>query len=105
MINVNDMTGKERVRHFFKKEPVDRMPCFSGMGMVTVQAIEQMGIRFPEVHTSAENLARSAFQTAEIFGFDALVIPYDVCTVSEALGRGKPSGSHHRECAQSRSPY
>ena len=85
---MNEMTGKERVRHFFKKEPIDRMPCFSGMGMVTVQAIEQMGIRFPEVHTSSENLARSAFQTAEIFGFDALVIPYDVCTVAEALGRG-----------------
>ncbi len=85
---MSEMTAKERVINFFKKEPIDRMPCFSGMGMVTIQAIEQMGIRFPQVHTSSENLARSAMLTAEIFGFDASIIPYDVCTVAEALGRG-----------------
>jgi [methyl-Co(III) methanol-specific corrinoid protein]:coenzyme M methyltransferase len=72
----------------FEREPVDTMPCFSGMGMVAVQAIKEMGIRFAEVHTSAENLARSAMLTAEMFGFDAVVIPYDMCTVPEALGRG-----------------
>ena len=63
-------------------------PCFSGMGMVTVQAIDQMGIRFPQVHTSPENMARSAMTSAEIYGFDSVVIPYDMCTVPEALGRG-----------------
>jgi len=82
------MMPKERVSKFFKKEPVDEMPCFSGMGMVTIQAIEQMGIRFPQVHTSAKKMAQSAMTTAEIFGFDAVVIPYDMCTVAEALGRG-----------------
>ncbi|KPK27696.1 MAG: hypothetical protein AMK69_10180 [Nitrospira bacterium SG8_3] len=82
------MTPKERITKFFKKEPVDVMPCFSGMGMVTVQAIDQMGIRFPQVHTSAENMARSAMTSAEIYGFDSVVIPYDMCTVPEALGRG-----------------
>ena len=83
-----EMTAKERVNRLFRKEPIDRMPCFSGMGMVTMHAIDQLGIRFPEVHISAENMARSAVQTAELFGFDAVVIPYDVCTVAEALGRG-----------------
>jgi len=82
------MTPRERINKFFKREPIDTMPCFSGMGMVTVHAIEKLGIRFPEVHTSAENMARSAIATAEIFGFDAVVIPYDMCTVAEALGRG-----------------
>ena len=48
------MTPKERVNRFFKREPIDTMPCFSGMGMVTIQVINEMGIRFPEVHTSAE---------------------------------------------------
>jgi [methyl-Co(III) methanol-specific corrinoid protein]:coenzyme M methyltransferase len=82
------MTPKERVNRFFKREPIDTMPCFSGMGMVTIQAINEMGIRFPEVHTSAENLARSAVITAEMFGYDAAIIPYDMGTVPEALGRG-----------------
>jgi [methyl-Co(III) methanol-specific corrinoid protein]:coenzyme M methyltransferase len=82
------MTPKERVNRFFKREPIDTMPCFSGMGMVSIQVINEMGIRFPEVHTSAENLARSAVMTAEMFGYDAAIIPYDMGTVPEALGRG-----------------
>jgi len=85
---MSELTHKERVMRLFKREPVDTMPCFSGMGMVAIQAIKEMGIRFAEVHTSAENLARSAMLTAEMFGFDAVVIPYDMCTVPEALGRG-----------------
>jgi len=85
---MSDMTAKERVMKFFRKEPIDVMPCFSGMGMVTIQAIKQMGIGFPRVHTSAENMARSAMTSAEIYGFDAAIIPYDMCTVPEALGRG-----------------
>ncbi|MFC1867422.1 uroporphyrinogen decarboxylase family protein [Thermodesulfobacteriota bacterium] len=82
------MTAKERINKFFNKEPVDEMPCFSGMGMVTVQAIQQMGIRFPRIHTSAQNMADSAMITSEIYGFDSVIVPYDMCTVAEALGRG-----------------
>ncbi len=83
-----ELTPKERVNRLFKREPIDTMPCFSGMGMVTIQVINEMGIRFPEVHTSAEYLARSAALTAEMFGFDAAIIPYDMGTVPEAMGRG-----------------
>jgi len=82
------MTPKERIEKLFKKEPIDTMPIFSGQGMVTIQAIKKMGIRFPQVHTSAEYLADSARITAEMFGFDAVIIPYDMCTIPEALGRG-----------------
>ena len=83
-----EMMPKQRIEKFFNREPIDRMPCFSGMGMVTVHAIEQMGVRFAEVHASADYMAGSAITTAELFGFDAVVIPYDMCTVPEALGRG-----------------
>jgi [methyl-Co(III) methanol-specific corrinoid protein]:coenzyme M methyltransferase len=82
------MTSKERVENLFRKEPIDVMPVFSGQGMVTIQAIEKMGVRFAQIHASAEYMARSAMATAEIFGFDAVIIPYDMCTVPEALGRG-----------------
>ncbi len=82
------MQPKERVERFFKKEPVDTMPCFSGMGTVTVQAIDKMRIRFAQVHSSPEYLAASALTSAEIYGFDGAVVPYDMCTVPEALGRG-----------------
>jgi [methyl-Co(III) methanol/glycine betaine-specific corrinoid protein]:coenzyme M methyltransferase len=82
------MTPKERVKKFFNREPVDQMPVFSGMGMVTAQAIDKMGIRFAEVHGSADYLAQSATTSSEIFGFDSVVIPYDMCTIPEAMGRG-----------------
>jgi len=85
---MSELTPKKRVMNLFRREPVDTMPCFSGMGMVTIQAINEMGIRFAQVHTSAEHLARSALTTAELFGFDAVIIPYDMCTIPEALGRG-----------------
>ena len=85
---MSTMTPKERVKRFLNREPVDRMPVFSGMGTVTVQAIEKMGIRFAQVHGSGEYLAGSAITTAEMFGFDGVVVPYDMCTVPEALGRG-----------------
>lgn len=83
-----EMKPKERVQKLFKREPIDRMPAFSGMGMVTVQAIDKLGIRFAQVHGSAEYLAKSASTSADLFGFDSVVIPYDMCTVPEAMGRG-----------------
>ena len=82
------LTPKERVKKFLNREPVDRMPVFSGMGAVTIQAIEKMGIPFAKVHGNAEYLAGSAITTAEMFGYDGVVVPYDMCTVPEALGRG-----------------
>ena len=85
---MTEITPKERIKRFFNREPIDVMPVFSGQGMVTIQAIEKMGVRFAQIHTSAEYMARSAMTTAEIFGFDAVIIPYDMCTVPEALGRG-----------------
>jgi [methyl-Co(III) methanol-specific corrinoid protein]:coenzyme M methyltransferase len=83
-----EITPKERIEKLFKREPIDVMPVFSGQGMVTIQAIQRMGIRFAQIHTSAEYMARSAITTAEMFGFDAVIVPYDMCTVPEALGRG-----------------
>jgi [methyl-Co(III) methanol-specific corrinoid protein]:coenzyme M methyltransferase len=82
------MTPRERVKAFFGREPLDQAPVFSGMGTVTVQAIDKMGIRFAQVHGSAEYLAGSAIASAEMFGFDGIVVPYDMCTIPEALGRG-----------------
>lgn len=85
---MSELTSKERVQRLFRREPIDTMPIFSGMGMVTIHAIHKMGIRFANVHTTAENLATSARTTAEMYGFDAAIVPYDMCTIPEALGRG-----------------
>ncbi len=85
---MTEMTSKERVMKLFRKEPIDRMPCFSGMSQLTIQAIEEMGIRFAKVHTTAEYMAGSALTSSRMFGFESVVIPYDMCTIPEAMGRG-----------------
>jgi [methyl-Co(III) methanol-specific corrinoid protein]:coenzyme M methyltransferase len=83
-----EMTGKERVMKMFKKEPVDRMPCFSGQGTVTVQAIEKMGTQFAKIHNEPELMAGAALTSARMWGLDAVVVPFDMATVAEAMGRG-----------------
>ncbi len=85
---MSELTGKERVERFFKKEPIDTMPCFSGMGAATVQAIEEMGTQFAKIHSDPKLMAGAALTTARIFKMDGLVIPYDMALVAEAMGRG-----------------
>ena len=85
---MSELTGKERVMKMFKKEPIDRMPCFSGQGTVTVQAIEKMGTQFAKIHKDAELMAGAALTSARMWGLDGLVIPYDMAAVAEAMGRG-----------------
>jgi [methyl-Co(III) methanol-specific corrinoid protein]:coenzyme M methyltransferase len=80
------MNSRERVLKLFRKEPIDRMPVFSGQGMVVLPAIQALNLKFPEIHLTGENMAASAVKTAEQYGFDAAVIPYDMCTIPEAAG-------------------
>ncbi len=82
------LTGKQRVQKLFKREPIDTMPCFSGQGAVVVQAIEKMGTQFAKIHTDAKLMAKSAIESARLFNMDAVVIPYDMAAVAEAMGRG-----------------
>jgi [methyl-Co(III) methanol-specific corrinoid protein]:coenzyme M methyltransferase len=80
------LTPKERVMRTFRKEPVDTMPFFSGYGMVVMPAIKELGYRFPQVHTDVNKLVQSAILSAKMFNFDSVVVPYDMCCESEALG-------------------
>ena len=82
------MTPRERVLKLFRREPIDRMPVFSGQGMVVLPAIKALNLRFPEIHLTGENMAASALRTAEMFGFEGVVVPYDMCTIPEAIGLG-----------------
>ncbi len=81
-----DLTPRERVERLFRREPIDTMPFFSGMGMVVMPAIKQLGYRFPQVHRDPEKLARSAILSSKMFGFDSVVVPFDMCWESQALG-------------------
>ncbi len=81
-----ELTPKERVLRLLKKEPIDTMPFFSGMGMVVMPGIEKSGYKFATVHTDAERMAWSAIWSARLMNFDCVVIPYDMTMESEAMG-------------------
>ena len=58
-----ELTPKERVMRLLRKEPIDTMPFFSGMGMVVMPGIKKAGVNFPSVHTDPERMARSGGTT------------------------------------------
>ena len=82
-----ELSPIERVTRFFNREPVDTMPFFTGMGMVLAPAIKKLGYNFPSIHReSAEKLAWAGIESARMFNLDSIVIPFDMCWESEALG-------------------
>jgi len=81
-----ELTPKERVLRLLRKEPIDTMPFFSGMGMVVMPGIEKAGLKFATIHTDAERMAQSAIWSAKMLNFDCVVIPYDMTMESEAIG-------------------
>jgi [methyl-Co(III) methanol-specific corrinoid protein]:coenzyme M methyltransferase len=80
------MSGLERVMRTFKREPVDTMPFFTGMGMVLLPPIKKLGYKFAQIHTDAEKIAKSGVESARMFNLDSVVIPYDMTWESEAMG-------------------
>lgn len=56
------------------------------MGNVTTSGLAQHGYRFPEIHIDAEKMANSALATFEQFGFECVVVPFDMGVEAEALG-------------------
>lgn len=80
------MNSRERVLKLFKKEPIDRVPCFSGMGNITETGINKLGYRFAGIHLDAKQMAETAASTYKLFGYECGVVPVDLCVEAEAMG-------------------
>ncbi len=80
------MNSRERVLGLFKKEKIDRVPCFSGMGNITETGINKLGYRFAGIHLDAKQMAETAASTFKLFGFESAVVPVDLCVEAEAMG-------------------
>ncbi len=80
------MNSKERVIKTIRGDKVDRPPCFSGMGNVTVHGLNEEKIRFAQAHIDAAKMARAAASTYKLFGFECAVVPFDLGMEAEALG-------------------
>jgi len=82
----SSLNSRERVLRLFRKENIDRVPVFSGMGNVTVHGLEKNGWRFAETHVDARKMATLAASTFQLFGFECAVVPFDMGIEAEALG-------------------
>jgi [methyl-Co(III) methanol-specific corrinoid protein]:coenzyme M methyltransferase len=80
------MTPRERILKLFAGEKIDRPPCFSGMGNVTVEGLKKFGYKFAELHSNAKMMADAAASTYRLYGFECGVVPFDLCIEAEALG-------------------
>jgi [methyl-Co(III) methanol-specific corrinoid protein]:coenzyme M methyltransferase len=85
-MSITTMNSRQRVMKLFAGEPVDRVPCFSGMGNVTTEGLKSLGYKFAAVHLDAKMMAASAASTYKLFGFECGVVPFDLCVEAEALG-------------------
>jgi len=81
-----NLSSRERVLRLFRREEIDRVPVFSGMGNVTVHGLEKYGWNFPEIHTDARKMASMAASTYQLSGFECAVVPFDLGVEAETLG-------------------
>jgi [methyl-Co(III) methanol-specific corrinoid protein]:coenzyme M methyltransferase len=82
----NEWSSKKRVLGLLNGEKVDRVPCFSGMGNITVPGLEKYGAAFQEVHKNAEQMANAASSSYDLYGYETAVVPFDLGVEAEAFG-------------------
>jgi len=82
----NGLSSKEKILRLLRHEEVDYIPCFSGMGNITIHGLENYGWKFPEIHTDARKTASMAASSFQLFGFPCAVVPFDMGVEAEALG-------------------
>jgi [methyl-Co(III) methanol-specific corrinoid protein]:coenzyme M methyltransferase len=80
------LSSRDRVINLLNGGEVDRAPCFSGMGNITVDGLKKSGVSFVEAHKSPEAMARAAASSFELYGFESAVVPFDLGVEAEALG-------------------
>lgn len=80
------LNSRERVLKLFRRESLDYIPLFSGYGSITIHGLEKYGWKFPEIHTDARKMANMAASTFHLFGFESVVVPFDMGVEAEALG-------------------
>lgn len=81
-----ELNSRERVLRLFRKEEIDRIPVFSGLGNITADGLKKCGCRFVDVHKDARKMASTAAATFQLYGFECATVPFDFGVEPEALG-------------------
>ena len=80
------MTSKERVMAAFAQEPVDRAPVINPTSVITMDSMNAVGMKFPDVHLDADKMAAAAATGRDILGFDSVMPKFSVVHSAAALG-------------------
>ena len=83
---MSELSPKDRVLNLLNGEEVDRIPVFTGMGAVLLEAMDQYGMKFSRIHQDALDMAKLSASTYKLYGLESVVAPYDVCMEAEILG-------------------
>ena len=81
---MKELTSRERIIGSLSGSTIDRPPCFSGMGSVSIHALT--GIEWREVHKDAEKMANLARSSQNECGIESVVVPFDLNVEAQALG-------------------
>jgi [methyl-Co(III) methanol-specific corrinoid protein]:coenzyme M methyltransferase len=85
-MSVTEITAKQRVMGLLGGERIEPVPCFSGMGNITVEGLKMHNLRFATLHGDATAMAKAAATTYRLYGFECAVVPFDLCVEAEVLG-------------------
>jgi len=80
------MTPKERLLKVLDREPVDRPPVAPPTQNATVEAMEQVGVFWPEALREAEPMAKLALGVQRVCAFESLRLPFDINVEAETMG-------------------
>ncbi|HLF73725.1 MAG TPA: uroporphyrinogen decarboxylase family protein [Anaerolineales bacterium] len=70
----------------FNGKRLSSSPIFSGLIAVTIEALKREGMRLPEVHHGAGNMAKASASTFRLTGMPSATLPFDLGVEAEALG-------------------
>jgi [methyl-Co(III) methanol-specific corrinoid protein]:coenzyme M methyltransferase len=82
----DEMSSRKRVLGLLRGDEIDRVPCFSGMGNITVEGLSRYGIKFQDAHQKSDKMAKAAISTHELFDYESAVVPFDLGVEAEAFG-------------------
>jgi len=81
-----ELNSRERVLRLFRKEEIDCIPVFTGLGSVIVDGLERNGLRFIDLHSDARKMATAAASSFQLYGFESATVPFDFGIEPQALG-------------------
>ncbi len=82
------VTTRDEILALLSGQRLARLPVFGGLPSLTRTGLDAAGVAYGAAHTDAGHMARAAASTAEVFGYEAAVVPHDMCVEAEALGAG-----------------